>query len=185
MPIFWTTYLASADADKTAEAIKAAGGQVLMEPFDVMDVGRMFMAIDPGGAMFGVWQGKAHTGVQLANEPGSLTWSENMSRDYEANKAFYGAVFGYHFSDIGGGDVQYATLDIDGRPVGGIGTVGADQPADAPRALLGHLLRRGRHRRGRRQGGRTRRARSRAGLGLAVWPDGRGRGRPGRGLRAS
>ncbi len=132
MPIFWTTYLASADADKTAEAIKAAGGQVLMEPFDVMDAGRMFMAIDPGGAMFGVWQGKAHTGVQLANEPGSLTWSENMSRDYEANKAFYGAVFGYHFSDIGGGDVQYATLDIDGRPVGGIGTVGSDQPADAP-----------------------------------------------------
>ena len=44
MPIFWTTYLASADADKTAEAIKAAGGQVLMEPFDVMDAGRMFMA---------------------------------------------------------------------------------------------------------------------------------------------
>ena len=129
-PVFWTTYIATEDADKTAEAIKAAGGSLVMEPFDVMDVGRMFIAADPGGAMFGIWQAKAHTGVRLANEPGSLTWSENMSRDYEANRAFYGAVFGYHFSDIGGPDMQYATLDIDGRPVGGIGSIGADQPAD-------------------------------------------------------
>lgn len=132
MPIFWTTYIATEDADKTAEAIKAAGGQVLMEPFDVMDVGRMFMATDPGGAMFGVWQARAHTGVRLANEPGSLIWSENMSRAYDANKAFYGAVFGYHFSDIGDDGFSYATLDIDGRPVGGIGAIGADQPAEQP-----------------------------------------------------
>src|SRR5580700_11141240 len=44
MPIFWTTYLASDDADKTAEAIKTAGGRVVVEPFDVMDVGRMLIA---------------------------------------------------------------------------------------------------------------------------------------------
>ena len=47
---FWTTYLASTDADETAAKIKAAGGQVMMDPFDVMDVGRMFIAADPGGA---------------------------------------------------------------------------------------------------------------------------------------
>ena len=128
MPVFWTTYLATEDADKTAETIKAAGGQVLMDPFDVMDVGRMFMAVDPGGAIFGVWQAKAHTGVRLANEPGSLTWSENMSRAYADNQAFYGSVFGYHFGDIGAEGIKYATLDIDGRPVGGIGEIGAGEP---------------------------------------------------------
>jgi uncharacterized protein len=132
MPIFWTTYLASDDADKTAEAIKTAGGRVVVEPFDVMDVGRMLIAADPGGAMFGVWQAKAHTGVQLANEPGSLTWNENMSRDYDANKAFYGAVFGYQFGDIGVEGMQYSTLDLDGRPVGGIGEIGAEHPAEMP-----------------------------------------------------
>ena len=132
MPIFWTTYLASQNADETAAKIKAAGGQVVMDPFDVMDAGRMFIAVDPGGAFFGVWQANAHTGVRVANEPGSLIWSENMSRAYEANKAFYGAVFGYHFGDIGAEGMNYATLDIEGRPVGGIGEIGPEQPAQVP-----------------------------------------------------
>jgi predicted enzyme related to lactoylglutathione lyase len=132
MPIFWTTYLASENADETAAKIKAAGGQLMMDPFDVMDVGRMFVAVDPGGAFFGVWQAKAHTGVRLANEAGSLIWSENMSRNYEANKAFYGSVFGYHFGDIGAEGMNYSTLDIEGRPVGGIGEIGSEQPAETP-----------------------------------------------------
>jgi uncharacterized protein len=131
MPIFWTTYLATENADETAAKIKAAGGQVMMDPFDVMDVGRMFIAVDPGGAFFGVWQAKAHSGLQRANEPGTLIWSENLSSAYEANKDFYGSVFGYHFGDIGGAGVNYSTLDIDGRPVGGIGESGSDQKAPA------------------------------------------------------
>jgi len=128
--VYWTTYLASDDADLTAAEIKAAGGQVMMEPFDVMDVGRMFIAADPGGATFGVWEARAHTGIQLANEPGTLIWSENMSRHYEANQAFYAAVFGYEFGDIGAEGMRYATLDLGGKQVGGIGEIGADQPAD-------------------------------------------------------
>lgn len=131
MPIFWTTYLATGNADETAAKIKAAGGQVIMEPFDVMDVGRMFIAVDPGGAFFGVWEAKAHSGLQRANEPGALIWSENLSSAYEANKVFYGSVFGYHFGDVGGAGVNYSTLDIDGRPVGGIGETGSGQQAPA------------------------------------------------------
>jgi predicted enzyme related to lactoylglutathione lyase len=129
---FWTTYLASDNADETAAKIKAAGGQVIMEPFDVMDVGRMLIAVDPGGAMFGVWQSRSHTGMQVANEPGSVTWNENMSRQFDANKAFYGSVFGYDFGDIGAEGMQYETLDLDGSSVGGIGGIGAEQPAEAP-----------------------------------------------------
>jgi uncharacterized protein len=128
----WTTYIASENADETASKITAAGGQVLVEPFDVMDVGRMAIAADPGGAVFGVWQARAHTGVQLANEPGSLTWNENMTRDFDANKAFYQAVFGYEFDDMSSEDFRYATLNLGGGPVGGIGEIGADSPADIP-----------------------------------------------------
>ncbi len=134
MPTVWTTYLASQEADETAAKIKAAGGQVLMEPLDVMDVGRMFVAMDPGGATFGVWQARAHSGVQRANEPGSLIWSENMSRNYDGNKAFYQSVFGYQFGDIGAEGMNYATLDLDGGPVGGIGEIGTEQPAEMPAA---------------------------------------------------
>jgi hypothetical protein len=129
---YWTTYIASADADDTAAKIRAAGGQVIMEPFDVMDVGRMFIAADPGGAVFGVWEARSHTGVRLANEPGALTWNENMSRSFEDNKAFYSSVFGYQFGDMDAPGIRYATLDLDGSTVGGIGEISADMPADMP-----------------------------------------------------
>jgi predicted enzyme related to lactoylglutathione lyase len=132
MPATWTTYLATPDAAASGARITAAGGQLMMEPFDVMDVGRMAIATDPGGAAFGIWEARAHTGIRLANEPGSLIWSENLSRSFDANKAFYGAVFGYSFGDIGAPGMKYATLDLDGRPVGGIGEIGADQPASTP-----------------------------------------------------
>ena len=41
VPPHWTVYLATDDADATAAKIRDAGGQVLMDPFDVMDAGRM------------------------------------------------------------------------------------------------------------------------------------------------
>jgi uncharacterized protein len=129
-PIAWTTYLATENADQTAAQITNAGGQVLMEPFDVMEAGRMAIALDPAGAMFGIWQAGQHTGVQLANEPGSLTWNENMSRNFDGNKEFYRSVFGFDFGDIGA--ETYQTLQIDGKGVAGIGTLEADVPPDTP-----------------------------------------------------
>jgi hypothetical protein len=131
-PAAWTTYLASDDLDETVARVKAAGGQVLMEAMDVMDVGRMAVAADPGGAVFGLWQAQAHTGVGLANEPGSLCWNENLSRDFEANQAFYQHVFGYEYSDVSGSGFRYAMIMLDGRPVGGIGELPASVPAGVP-----------------------------------------------------
>jgi predicted enzyme related to lactoylglutathione lyase len=127
-PAAWTTYLAAGDAAGTAGKVKAAGGHLVVEPMDVMDQGRLAIATDPGGAAFGLWQARAHTGVQLANEPGALAWNENLSRDFDGNKAFYHEVFGYEFGDIGG--FRYATLKVDGREVGGIGELGSSFPAD-------------------------------------------------------
>ena len=37
-----------------------AGGAVLAEPFDVMDLGRMAVVADPEGAVFCVWQAMEH-----------------------------------------------------------------------------------------------------------------------------
>jgi predicted enzyme related to lactoylglutathione lyase len=131
-PSAWTTYLASENADETAGKISAAGGQVFMPPFDVMDVGRMCVAADPGGAVFGVWQAAKHTGMQLANEPGAVCWNENMSRDFDANKAFYHAVFGYQYDDMSSADFRYATFRTTGDSLGGIGALDVSIPADVP-----------------------------------------------------
>lgn len=132
-PNAWTTYLATDDADVTASSITASGGQVFAPPFDVMDVGRMAVAADPAGAVFGIWQSRLHTGIQLANEPGSVCWNENMSRNLEANQAFYAAVFGYQYDDMSSGDFHYATFKTTGDVLGGIGDLGGvPAPAEAP-----------------------------------------------------
>src|SRR5580692_2241062 len=40
-PTAWATYVSVADADETAAKVTAAGGTVMVEPMDVMDIGRM------------------------------------------------------------------------------------------------------------------------------------------------
>src|SRR5438046_713621 len=68
----WNTYIWVDDANATASKVFDAGGAVLMEPFDVMDAGRMGVFTDPEGAAFCIWQAKQHKGARIVNEPGSL-----------------------------------------------------------------------------------------------------------------
>jgi predicted enzyme related to lactoylglutathione lyase len=131
-PPVWNTYLASADTDVTVQAAETAGGTIVAPPMDVMDVGRMAFIQAPGGGVSGVWQAGTHTGFGLANEPGSLTWNEFMGRDYEGSKAFFAAVFGYSYTEMGDDNFQYATIEVDGNTVGGIGTLPAEVPAQVP-----------------------------------------------------
>jgi uncharacterized protein len=133
-PTVWTTYLATDDTDATAAKVKGAGGQVLAGPMDVMEEGRMAVAMDPAGAVFGLWQGENTTGLQVANEPGSLVWSEQMSRDLGASQAFYQAVFGYGHQDMSSDGFKYATLMVGDHEVGGIGEYPAGTPAEVPAA---------------------------------------------------
>jgi predicted enzyme related to lactoylglutathione lyase len=128
----WTTYLAVEDAATTAEAITAAGGTVMMPVTQVMDAGVMALASDPTGAVFGIWQAGQHTGFQKANETGTVTWNEALTRDFTRATDFYAQVFGYVITDMSGDGFQYATIDIDGRPVGGIGSLPPEVPADVP-----------------------------------------------------
>ncbi|MDQ3403622.1 MAG: VOC family protein [Actinomycetota bacterium] len=127
-PSAWTTYLASDGIEADVAKIRAAGGQVIMDAMDVMEFGRMAIAIDPTGAGFGLWQSGTHTGFELANEPASVCWNEHMSADIEAGKRFYAEVFGYHFQDVA---PEYVTFSLTegGDAIGGMGVTGEGQAA--------------------------------------------------------
>jgi uncharacterized protein len=133
-PSVWTTYLATDDVDATAAKIKGAGGQLLTEPMDVMEEGRTAVAMDPAGAVFGLWQGGHTTGLGVANEPGALVWNEQLSRDFDGSQAFYQAVFGYGYQDMSGDGFKYAMLMVDGHEVGGMGAYPDGTPAEMPAA---------------------------------------------------
>jgi predicted enzyme related to lactoylglutathione lyase len=99
----WNTYVWVDSADETAAKVRDAGGGVVMEPFDVMDAGRMAVFTDPEGAVFCVWQAKEHKGAQVVNEPGSLNFNGLNTRDVERAKSFYGSVFGWTTLRVEGG----------------------------------------------------------------------------------
>ena len=71
----WNTYIWVNNADETATKAREAGGRVVMEPFDVMQAGRMAVLTDPEGAVFFVWQAKDHKGAKVVNEHGSLNFN--------------------------------------------------------------------------------------------------------------
>jgi uncharacterized protein len=105
----WNTYIQVDSADETAKKVLDAGGKALMDPFDVMDSGRMAVFADPEGAVFLVWQPKQHKGAQIVNEHGSLNFNGLNTRDVEGAKSFYGYVFGWGTLSLGGG-VEMWTL---------------------------------------------------------------------------
>ena len=99
----WSTYVWVESADETAAKVRDAGGTTLIEPFDVMDAGRMAVFADPEGAVLCMWQAKQHKGARMVNEAGSLNFNGLNTRDVEGAKAFYGAVFGWRTLTLDGG----------------------------------------------------------------------------------
>jgi uncharacterized protein len=122
-PSAWTTYISTDDADATAAKVRDAGGQVVVEPMDVMDLGRMAAFTDPTGAFFGVWQAASFQGAGIVGESGAVVWNELNTRDPDRAKEFYGQVFGWEtrpFESEGG--PPYLTVHVGGeeRGVAGI-----------------------------------------------------------------
>ena len=150
----WNTYIWVDSADETASKVRDAGGQVVMEPFDIMSAGRMAVCTDPEGAAFCVWQARENKGAGIVNEAGSVVFNGLNMRDADAAKAFYGAVFGWTTLDLGPGggmwtlpgygdhleesnpDLRKQMADAGGPPgfedvVAAINPIGDDQP-DTP-----------------------------------------------------
>lgn len=138
-PPYWTTYISVSNADEMAAAITEDGGKVLVEPFDVLDAGRMAVASDPSGAVFSIWQAGTHPGVGIVNDPNTWCWNELTTRDPQRGVEFYGAVFGWeaHLVPAGEGDGSsphdYTEFHLSGRRIAGmLPMVGDSWPADMP-----------------------------------------------------
>ncbi|MEU0838515.1 VOC family protein [Streptomyces sp. NPDC005962] len=137
-PTVWTTYFCSTDAQATSEAISRNGGTVLMPVMDVMDLGRMMVAADPTGAVFGVWQAREFPGAGIVNESGALIWNELNTSDREAASAFYAEALGIETVPMEGAEGYFA-LTVNGRTVGGLQNIPAGAPARTPPHWLAYF----------------------------------------------
>lgn len=134
-PTVWTTYLASTDAQATQDTIVSAGGTLIAPVMDVGDIGRMLIAADPQGAVFGVWQPGDFHGAGIVNEPGALIWNELNTSDVPGATGFYGESFGIEIQPMEGADGTYWSLNVGGRAVGGAAQLGDDRPGVPPHWL--------------------------------------------------
>ena len=93
VPPHWMSYVAVTDADQTAQKAAALGGKLIAGPFDVMESGRLAVIQDPTGAIFSIWQAKAHPGATRINEVGALCWTELYTPDMNKAVDFYSSLF--------------------------------------------------------------------------------------------
>jgi predicted enzyme related to lactoylglutathione lyase len=137
VPPHWGSYVCVTSADQTAARAQQLGGSVLVPPFDVMEHGRMAVVQDSTGAVFSLWQAKAHPGAQVLGEPGALCWTELSSRDPKASEAFYTQLFGWTAKTGGAGtSFEYTEFSNQGKP--GMGMM--RRPADMPTYVPDHWL---------------------------------------------
>lgn len=130
----WCLYFASPDVAATAEKVKAAGGQVVMEPMQVGDFGSMALAKEPTGAAFGIWQPGQHKGFEKRGEPGAYAWAEVFTRDTDAVDTFLKKVFPYQAQSIADEHVDFKVFSVGGKEnvVLGRMRMGEDFPPDLP-----------------------------------------------------
>ncbi len=117
----WSTYFNVDDVDAAAAKVVPAGGTLMMEPFDVMGIGRMALVFDPTGAVVALWQFTKQIGARVVNEPGAMTWNELSTRDTDAAAKFYEEVLGWHShaEDMGGMDYTIFHITHE-HPAGGM-----------------------------------------------------------------
>jgi predicted enzyme related to lactoylglutathione lyase len=133
VPDLWSVYLATDDADATIERTVAAGGQVMVPAMDVMELGRMAVVIDVGGAVIGTWQPGLHKGFGVLAEPGAPAWFELHTRAYDASIEFYRDVFGWKTQVASDEpEFRYSTLDSNGEQLAGVMDASAFLPDGVP-----------------------------------------------------
>lgn len=114
MATYWASYISVASANETAAKAKALGANVIKEPFDVMDAGRMAVIQDPTGAHFCIWEPKKSQGIGAKGEPNTLTWNELLTNDTARASDFYTKLFGWvdkthgpmHYTEFMNGDTH-------------------------------------------------------------------------------
>lgn len=125
VPPHWNTYFTVDDVDQSAAKAGQLGATVIFGPMDVFEAGRMAMLQDRQGAMFALWEPKAHIGVRIKNETGALIWNELLTTDPEDATQFYSGLLGMGSSKMPG-PMDYTLLNVGGTDVAGVMAITAE-----------------------------------------------------------
>lgn len=128
----WITFLSTPDIDDAVRRVRDTGGIVVVDPMSIMRAGSMALAVDPAGAVFGLWQPDLFAGFPDTIAPGCPEWFHHGSQDPDAAARFYADAFDLEVIP-GEGDV---VLGREGRGYFSLGINAADRPADLRPVIL-------------------------------------------------
>ena len=127
VPPNWLGYIKVEALEPILAKAGEHGGNIVMEPCEVPDHGRLSVLQDPTGATFALWESAGHDGTAYRPGPGVPVWFECLSTDLEKSVAFYSAVFGWTAVDHPTvGEVNYKVLMNGEQPAGGCMQMGEE-----------------------------------------------------------
>ncbi len=140
----WAGYIGVDDVDAMVQAVKAAGGSVLLEPIDIAMAGRVAMVADCCGAAFYIMtpnsSGESGESTSFAALPrnGSCGWNELYCGDLERAEKFYTSLFGWTLPDAMdmGPMGKYQFFAHDGVTLGAM----MKKPDTVPVSVWGHYF---------------------------------------------
>jgi len=133
VPDMWQVYLSTEDAEAAVAQATELGGQAIVPPMQVGELGKMAVILDGGGAAIGMWQPMAFAGLALYDEPGAPRWFELNTKSYDDAAEFYRRVFGWTtevMSDTP--EFRYTVAVNDGENLAGIMDASGFLPAEVP-----------------------------------------------------
>lgn len=132
VPPNWLSHVSVESADTAAARARELGGEILAEPFDIFDAGRMAIIRDTVGAVFAAWQPGLHIGARRVNDVGCMSWNELQTHDPDKASEFYSALFGWELERMEeDGKLAYVLIKSEGWMNGGIMPM-TEQHGDAP-----------------------------------------------------
>ncbi len=136
VPPAWTPYFRVEALEETIDAAVDMGGKLNMPPLAVPGQTRIAVAVDPAGAVFGLFEGPADRGLHIRTAHGALCWAEVLTRDVSTTEEFYETIFGWQPSTALMGDTPYTTFKLGKLHVAGM----LPMPEMVPKEVPSHWL---------------------------------------------
>ncbi len=132
----WLSFFSVRDVDATTQIALQHGAKVLFEPHSIPNRGREAVLMDPQGAVFAILASSSGDPPDVLVEPGEWIWSSLITRDPNADAAFYQALFDYEVFELPAEEgAQHLILASDNYARVSVNTLPASRPGMHPHWL--------------------------------------------------
>ncbi len=117
----WLGYLSVSDVDKAVAITRSAGGTVVVDVEDIINIGKVAAIKDPQGAVLGLIRSiHGDPDDSMPDAVGRIVWNELLTSDDAQAANFYQALAGYEVHSLDRRDGKYTMLKTAGIERAGI-----------------------------------------------------------------